>query len=322
MIDDNASNLYFFNDLENTMTGLTFVIPAYNEEKNIVDTLTRVQAALGRLSIPTEIILVNDGSTDGTLEVARQFHDVRIINHPMNIGYGNSLKTGFRHARYEWVGIVDADGSYHIEEIPAMVAEIERGYDIVIAVRSNLNEIDSIAKRFFRGIFKLLVRFVNDSRIEDPNSGFRIIRRDIVLNLMPFLCGTFSFTTSLTILTSGLYYFIKYIPVRYERRIGFSKVKHFRDSLRTLQYIMQGIIFFNPIKFFLLLAIWNIVFVCFPAMVIAMLRHPVLSLYYMIFGTSLSLMIGMGGLGDILRISSEINNQEAETDSQKKTTNT
>ncbi|KJU81972.1 membrane protein, partial [Candidatus Magnetobacterium bavaricum] len=77
--------------------------------------------------------------------------------------------------------------------------------------------------------------------------------------------------------------------------------------IKTLQYIIEGITFFNPIKFFLLLSIAMIILVCIPAMAIAMLRMHTLSLYYMIFGTAVTLLIGLGVLGDIIRISAQQN---------------
>jgi glycosyltransferase involved in cell wall biosynthesis len=294
-----------FDLMTQAQQGLSYIIPAYNEEKSIEDTVRRLRTTLAQIDIPSEIIVVNDGSRDKTKELAQSCNGVRVISHPINIGYGNSLKTGIKHASFEWVGIVDADGSYPIEDIPLLVQAMQEGYDMVVGVRSNINDLDSYGKRVFRGLFKKLVCLLNDSRIEDPNSGLRIFRRDVAIRLFPFLCGTFSFTTSITILTSGLYYFIKYIPIQYSVRTGHSKVRHFRDSLRTFLYIIQGVIFFNPIKFFIILAISMIVLVCFPAMVIAMMRHPTLSLYYMIFGTAVALMIGMGGLGDIIRIAAE-----------------
>ncbi len=284
--------------------GLSFVVPAYNEEESISDTIRRLQTTLSDLDIETEIIIVNDGSTDETERRALQHEDITLLSHPANIGYGNSIKSGVLRAKYEWIGIVDADGSYPIEDIPVLVAEMKRGYDIVVGSRSNINENDSFPKRIFRNIFKRMVSFLNDNRIEDPNSGFRIFKRSIVLQLTPFLCGTFSFTTSLSILTSGLFYFIKYVPINYYKRTGKSKVKHVRDTIQTIQYIMQGIVFFNPMKFFVILAFLMVLLVCIPAMVIAYFNMATLSLYYIIFGTAVTLMIGMGALGDIIRISS------------------
>lgn len=291
--------------MDEIKSGLSYIVPAYNEEKCILDTLERLKLTLNTLEIPFEVLLVNDGSRDNTKEIAQSVADVRVVNHPVNIGYGNALKTGILASRYEWIGIVDADGSYPIEEIPLLVESMYEGFDMVVGVRNNINDVDSLLKRLFRFIYKKIICTLNDSRIEDANSGLRIFKKSKIIPLFPFLCGTFSFTTSMSILTSGLHYFIKYVPITYSKRIGNSKVRHFRDSLRTMMYILQGIIFFNPIKFFLFLACLMIVVVCFPAMVIAMFHHPILSLYYMIFGTAVFIMISLGALGDIIRISLE-----------------
>jgi glycosyltransferase involved in cell wall biosynthesis len=229
--------------------GMSFLVPAFNEEQSVTATLSRLSQMLLHINLPYEIILVNDGSTDRTGELARSVPGIKIIEHPLNIGYGNSIKDAVLHAQFDWIGIVDADGSYPIEDLHLLVRELHNGFDMVVARRTNLDKIDSVGKRISRSLLQLLVNFLNDRRIEDPNSGFRVMRRSLLLSLMPFLCGTFSFTTSLTILASGLAYFIKYVPVKYNPRLGKSKIHHFRDSLRTLQYVVQGIVFFNPIKF-------------------------------------------------------------------------
>ena len=283
--------------------GISYIVPAYNEKNSIVNTLQRLHRILTTLAIPYEIIVVNDGSHDNTAEMAAQVSNVTIVNHPINIGYGNSLKTGIRSAQYNWIGIVDADGSYPIEEIPHLVREMQNGFDMVIGSRKNTVNVDKLVKRFFRFIFKKVIRFVISDNIEDANSGFRIFRREIAVNLFPFLCGTFSFTTTLTILAAGKSHFIKHIPIEYHARIGTSKVNHVRDTIRTIRYIIQGITFFNPLKFFILLAFAMILSVCIPAMVLAVFRMHTLSLYYMIFGTTVTLLIALGVIGDIIRIS-------------------
>ncbi|OGS46207.1 MAG: hypothetical protein A3J79_05810, partial [Elusimicrobia bacterium RIFOXYB2_FULL_62_6] len=265
--------------MTSTPRGVSFIVPAYNEERSIHDTIARIVDALSKTGIPHEIIVVNDGSTDTTREKVEAFPEVRVINHPVNIGYGNAIKAGIRNASYEWIGIVDADGSYPIEQIPALLEPMRNGYDMVVAVRANIHEVDGAVKRLFRRLFVRAIRLLNDARIQDPNSGFRVFRKEVAMGLMPFLCGTFSFTTSLTVLTAGLYYFIKYVPVTYAHRVGKSKVRHFRDSLRTLQYVTQGVIYFNPIKFFLLLLLAMAASVWLPcaAMAVAGLGKPSLA---------------------------------------------
>jgi len=183
---------------------------------------------------------------------------------------------------------------------------------ISLNIVSNISSVDMPVKKGFRWIFKAMVKIFIGKHIHDPNSGFRIFKRDLAVSLFPFLCGTFSFTTSLTILAFGKACFIKYIPIKYYPREGKSKVRHFSDSIRTLQYITQGITFFNPIKFFMILAVIMIFLVCIPAMVFAAFWMHTLSLYYMILGATVILLIGMGVLGDIVRISAEQRNNKVE----------
>jgi glycosyltransferase involved in cell wall biosynthesis len=283
--------------------GISYIVPAFNEESGIENTLRRLVNVLSAINIAHEIIVVNDGSQDRTKELSAQFSKVRIIDHPVNIGYGNALKTGIRSAKHEWIGIVDADGSYPIEDIPKLILEMQNGFDMVIASRTNTGQIDKPVKKIFRWFYKKLLRLVVQNNIEDANSGLRVFKRELAVDLLPFLCGTFSFTTSLTILTMGNSSFVKHIPIEYHPREGSSKVRHVRDSILTLQYIVQGITFFNPIKFFFILSLCMIVFVCIPAMILAVFWMHTLSLYYMIFGTTVTLLIALGVLGDIIRIS-------------------
>ncbi len=283
--------------------GLSYIVPAYNEEDSIGNTIQRLHSVLSTLDMPYEIIVVNDGSHDKTAEIARQLNNSTLINHPINIGYGNSLKTGIRSAQYEWIGIVDADGTYPIEDIPRLIREMHNGFDMVIGSRENTVILDKHIKKLFRWIFKKIIKLVVKDNIEDPNSGFRVFKRELAMHFLPFLCGTFSFTTSLTILSMGQSCFVKYIPIKYLQRKGHSKVRHFRDSIMVIQYIVQGITYFNPIKFFVVLSFCMIIVVCIPAMFLALFRMYALSLYYMIFGATVTLLMAIGVLADIIRIS-------------------
>ncbi len=141
--------------------GLSFIVPAYNEEASVTYTLSRLKETLTNIEIPFEIILVNDGSSDETLMKAKKFNDVRIINHPVNIGYGNAIKSGLKVAQYDWIGITDADGTYPIEALPAFVSEMEKGFDMVIGLRSNISDLDRSGKRFFRLIFNSKIRLLS-----------------------------------------------------------------------------------------------------------------------------------------------------------------
>lgn len=284
--------------------GISFVVPAYNEENAITGTLTRLDEVLKTCGLPYEIILVNDGSRDRTAEMASHCKNVIVVSHPTNVGYGRAIKSGIMRAKYAWVGITDADGTYPIGKIPDLLKEMAKGFDMVIGKRENIFRQDSFIKASFRRLFFGLINLAVHGDVQDPNSGLRIFSRQLVLGYFPFLCNTFSFTTSLTIMAFGEGMFIAHIPIEYHPRVGKSKVRHLRDSLYALEIIIQGITFYNPIKFFMLFSIAIIAFVCIPAMVIALFRMHTLSLYYLVFGSLVSVLFAIGILGDIVRASS------------------
>ncbi|MBF0473634.1 MAG: glycosyltransferase family 2 protein [Nitrospirae bacterium] len=285
-----------------SQVGISFIVPVYNEEDSVVNTIERLKNTFKTIDIAHEIILVNDGSLDKTVEVIKQESDIKVISHPINIGYGNAIKTGIKNAQYEWIGIVDADGTYKIERLKDLIDEMKKGFDMVVAARSNLHQLDGILKRIFRWLFVFFIKFTINKKIEDPNSGFRIFKRSIVLDFFPFLCGEFSFTTTLTIFCYGEECFVRYLPIEYGKRTGSSKVKHIRDTIKAVQLIIQGIIYYNPIKFYLLFSIFMGAFVAFPSMVLALLRWYTLSLYFLIWGIASILLIAIGVLGDIMRM--------------------
>ena len=284
--------------------GLSMIIPAYNEEDGIAHSLDMLLATLAELDIPWEVIVVNDGSRDATPRIiAEQYPSVRLLSHPVNIGYGNALKTGILEARYSWIGLSDADGSYPTTEIPRLLAEMRKGFDMVVGYRENVAEHDRWFKRWMRRIYVKSISFLTGDKIPDPNSGLRIFTKSLVMEFFDFLCGGFSFTTSLTVLAAEKPCFIKFIPITYAYRKGRSKVQHLRDSMRTAQLIIQGITYYNPLKFFILLSIAMVMLVAFPAMVLALFRMFTLSAYYMLFGCVVALLLGLGVVGDIVRIS-------------------
>ena len=100
--------------------GISFLIPAYNEEDAIYSTIEELDNALKMANIDYEIIIVNDGSTDNTLKNAKKYKSVTIISHPINVGYGRSIKSGIENSKYQWIGITDADGTYAMDSIPEL----------------------------------------------------------------------------------------------------------------------------------------------------------------------------------------------------------
>ena len=240
--------------IRNVMTNLpiSVVIPAYNEEMTILETINEINEICNEgLLASYEIIIINDGSTDKTPEILNQTN-ITVINHPHNIGYGRSLKDGIRSAKYDTIVITDADGTYPFNHVPKLLEEYKKGFDMVVGERTGKHCHKSIVKATLRRILRFIVEFGAERKIPDINSGLRVFSKSTVMPMLGRLCNTFSFTTSMTLgyMMSGR--FVKYVQIPYLERRGKTKVKLFKDSLRTLQYILQAINYYNPIKLFLL----------------------------------------------------------------------
>jgi glycosyltransferase involved in cell wall biosynthesis len=234
---------------------ISVVIPALNERDAIIDTINRINVALtGAQLIPYEIIVVDDGSSDGTGQLAEQA-GAKVIRHPHNIGYGRSLKDGILIASYDTIVISDADGSYPLETIPKLVGRFDQGFDMVVGARTGPNYRESMLKSPLRAVLKTIVEFTANREIPDINSGLRIFRRQVAVTYFDHVSDLFSFTTSLTLAYMMNSKFVDYVDIDYKERIGRSKVRLFRDSLRTLQYVLEACTYYNPLKIFVLLAL-------------------------------------------------------------------
>ncbi|MGE5537690.1 MAG: glycosyltransferase family 2 protein [Gemmatimonas sp.] len=233
---------------------LSVVIPALNEEEAITQTVTTAREVLERNGIaPVEVIVVDDGSSDATGARAAAV-GARVIRHPHNVGYGRSLKDGILAASYDTIAISDADGTYPLEDLPVLFAMKNAGYDMVVGARTGPYYQESMIKSPLRWVLRLIVEWTAGRRIPDINSGLRVFSRDITLRYFDRLCDTFSFTTSLTLAYMMNSRFVAYREIDYKKRIGHTRVRLFRDALKTLQFITEAAVYYNPLKIFTLLA--------------------------------------------------------------------
>jgi glycosyltransferase involved in cell wall biosynthesis len=232
--------------------GVTVVIPVYNERDAITVVLDSLQAIVTRDGLDAEVIVVDDGSTDGTADVAAA-QGARVISIPMNVGYGAALRRGIDSARHSRIVIVDGDASYPLEFTGEMLRRLDR-FDLVIGRRTGTTYYRSLLSYPFRVAYLLLVWFVVGRRVPDPNSGFRAFRRETITEFLPVMCHGFSFTTSMTTLYLLSGRTVDYLPIPYKKRIGSSKIRFARDMLRTGQLLCSVILLYNPIKLFILLA--------------------------------------------------------------------
>lgn len=235
---------------------ISVIIPAYNEEKTIKKTIAQIQKVLkkNKLDKKSEIIVVNDGSTDNTKKILKDC-DVIVINNPSNMGYGFSLKRGIQSAKNETIVITDADMTYPFEYVPSMLKKKKEGYDLVVGARTGKHYKQTILKHLLRIILKLLVEFVSGKKIKDINSGLRVFDKSLVMKYFPRLCDTFSFTTSQTLAYLMNNHFVCYVDIPYNKREGKSKIKLIRDSIKSLRYILESCIYYNPLKVFTLFSV-------------------------------------------------------------------
>jgi glycosyltransferase involved in cell wall biosynthesis len=283
------------------LDGVSVVIPAYDEENGIELTIHSLHGVFKKSGFENyEVIVVDDGSSDSTGARARQA-GARVVTHPHNVGYGRSLKDGIAAARHDVVVIADADGTYPVDRIPDLLQQYVQGFDMVVGQRTGNHYRESAIKAPLRRILKFLVEYTAGRKVPDINSGLRVFSRKSVQPYFQHLCDTFSFTTSLTLAYMLTGKFVTYVPIGYHERIGRTKVRLFRESLRTLQYIVQAIIYYNPLKIFLMMSALCLLFAGF-SLAVAMI-FQITSAFILSVGSILVAMLvfALGLLADLLK---------------------
>lgn len=232
------------------MLEFSIVIPCYNEEGAIVETIEQLKGDIDQ-SLEHEIVIVNDGSNDSTprflSELEAQNDHVRVIEHSVNRGYGAALKTGITHAKSDIIVITDADGTYPNHRIPELVGLAE-GYDMLVGARVG----DDVDYSKIRAIPKVFLRawasWIANYDIPDINSGLRVFKKESVSRFFSVLPNTFSFTTTISLCMLTNYMAVKYEPIGYKKRIGKSKIKPVRDTLRFCMLILRTGMYFAPVR--------------------------------------------------------------------------
>lgn len=231
------------------MTAASIILPAYNEERGIGSVLDKIKDVMTASGIVYEIIVVDDGSTDETVEVA-QARGVRTLQHSVNKGYGAAIKTGIRNARHDLVAIIDADGTYPCEVIPKLVSYMD-SCDMVVGARTGGSVAIPLIRRPVKWAIGWLANLVAGEPIPDINSGLRVFRRQVVLRFFNMLPDGFSFTTTLTLAMLSNGYLVRYMPINYQPRVGRSKIRPIQDTLNFVQLILRIALYFAPLKIFL-----------------------------------------------------------------------
>jgi glycosyltransferase involved in cell wall biosynthesis len=228
---------------------ISIVIPAYNEENGIVDSVSWVQDVMEKSKYDYEIIVVDDGSTDKTSERVRST-GARVVRQDVNQGYGASLKTGIRSAKGDWIVITDADSTYPADRIPDLLRHANDN-DMVVGARIGSEAKIPLIRRPAKWALAQLANYLAETKIPDYNSGLRVFRKSLAERFFKILPQGFSFTTTITLssLTNG--YRVKYIPIEYFKRTGKSKIRPIKDTYNFAMLIVRTTVYFNPLRVFM-----------------------------------------------------------------------
>ena len=230
------------------------VIPAYNERNGIGPTLAALRGVLAAAGGEWEIIVVDDGSSDGTGDFLATVAGITLVRHPHNRGYGAALKTGIRQARHDVVVITDADGTYPIDMIPHLVSQIGP-FDMVVGARTGQEVQVPLIRRPAKWALTTLANYLSGLEIPDLNSGLRAFKKDIAVGFFRLLPAGFSFTTTITLAMLTNDYNVAYVPINYFQRTGSSKINPIKDTINFFSLVVRIVISFRPLRVFVPLAL-------------------------------------------------------------------
>ncbi|MFC1690536.1 dolichyl-phosphate beta-glucosyltransferase [Nanoarchaeota archaeon] len=216
---------------------ISIVIPAYNEEKRIGNSLKKILSYLKKNKFNFEIIVVDDGSTDNTIKIVKKINsNIRIIKNNSNKGKGFSVRKGILSANKQLILFSDADLSTPIEELPRLIKAIEDDYDLAIGSRAITGAKIEIHQPFYREaigrIFNKIVQTIATWGIKDTQCGFKLFKKKTAKEIFSRLTiNNFGFDVEAIFIAKKKGYKIKEIPITWINSAG-SKVSPVKDSIK------------------------------------------------------------------------------------------
>lgn len=236
---------------------LSILIPTFNEQDAIEETVHRVHKVFSPTAEAFEILVIDDGSTDRTADILRSlaFPELQTVTHQRNRGYGASMKTGIRKARGDIIATTDADGTYPLEEFPTLLKIFrEKKADMIVGARTKQGVKIPLVRRPAKWIVSWLANTLVGQRIPDINSGMRLFRKSLAEEFFHLYPKRFSFTITITLAALTNDYAVEFIPIDYHKRIGKSTLSAgtngFKNFLSFLGLIVRIVTYFCPLKFF------------------------------------------------------------------------
>lgn len=236
------------------MVKISIVVPCFNEEKTIYNTIRDIKSVVTKLRHNVNIIVVDDGSTDKTRTILNKIKGIDMIVNEVNLGYGASLKLAIRKSDADFILIIDGDGTYPVDSIHDLISNLNDN-DMVVGARTGKDVSMPLFRRPAKWFLKHFAQYVATTKIPDLNSGLRIFKRNIAVRYINLFPDGFSFTTTLTMicLTNG--YKIKYIPINYYARKSKSTIHPLKDFVGFANLIFKLTIFFRPLRVFIPISI-------------------------------------------------------------------
>lgn len=226
----------------------TIVIPAKNEAASLPSLLEELMALSGLV----EVIVVDDGSDDGTGDIAEKL-GAKVVRHPYSKGNGAAIKSGARAATGEVIVFMDADGQHSPGDVNRLLQKIDQGFDMVVGARQAGSQA-SVGRGFANKFYNRLASYMTGQKIEDLTSGFRAVRRVRFLQFLSLLPNGFSYPTTSTMAFFRAGYSVCYEPIHAGKREGKSHIKPIQDGIRFLLIIFKIGTLYSPLKLFVPLA--------------------------------------------------------------------
>jgi glycosyltransferase involved in cell wall biosynthesis len=226
------------------------VLPIYNEKGHLRAEIDRIRAALEASRYSFELIVVDDGSNDGSEAELSRIEGITLITHRRNQGSGAARRTGTTAARGRVVVWTDVDMTYPNDLIPELVDSME-GLDHVVGWRQTEEGTHKLLRTPAKWVIRKLASFLSETDIKDLNSGLRAFRRDVAMQYVHELPKGFSCVTTLTMSFLGNGYSIGFFPIEYFPRAGRSKFHWLRDTRRYILQVIRMTLSYNPLKVFL-----------------------------------------------------------------------
>ncbi|MGF1572163.1 MAG: glycosyltransferase family 2 protein [Sumerlaeia bacterium] len=247
--------MYSNHQYSSSQLGLvSIVLPCYNEELAVEKVINDVRAVMEQITdYQYELIVVDDCSTDRTVEIVEGIADVRLIRHRQNQGSGASRRSGIIGAKGEIIVMLDADGTYEPKTIPKMLKYFP-DYDQVNGARDSEKGTMPLLRTPAKWILRHIAMFIAGHHIPDLNTGLKAFKRDVMLKYLWVMPDGFSCVTSMTLAYLANGHPVKYVKTPYYKRIGVSKFHPIVDSSKYFVTILRMMTFFRPLRVYMPIA--------------------------------------------------------------------